>query len=268
MSRDELIALGNDIKRNGLQMPIGFLKEPDESSPGDYRYRLLDGRSRLDAMTAVGVEFDLWLDGHPYLHVDHKECIGNARVLVFGPFETEEEVWACVESLNVHRRHLDTEGKRDAIARILKAKTELSDRAIGKMVKADHKTVGATQSAMEGRGEIPHAKTRKDTKGRQQPALKQRGHDEQRQRERTAAKPEPPKADKSKPFDDIVRDIRFAVDAVMDEVPPAEWEYLFVDLHDMLRNLLEVRTASRAKPAASADFPDIPDFLLRKQSSA
>ena len=55
MSRDELIALGNDTKASGLRLPIVIHAEGDPNNP---KFKLLYGRSRLDAMAAVGVEFE------------------------------------------------------------------------------------------------------------------------------------------------------------------------------------------------------------------
>ena len=57
-------------------------------------------------------------------------------------------------SLNAHRRHLTPELKRGLIAKLLEAKPELSDRAIGRLTKSDHKTVGDVRS--KANGEIPH----------------------------------------------------------------------------------------------------------------
>jgi hypothetical protein len=81
--------------------------------------------------------------------------------------------YAIALSLNVHRRHLTTEQKRELIDKLLTAKPELSDRQIGKIAKADGKTVAARRTKKESRAEIPHVETRTDTKCRQQPATKQ-----------------------------------------------------------------------------------------------
>jgi hypothetical protein len=89
--------------------------------------------------------------------------------------------YAIALSLNVHRRHLNAEDKRKLIADVLKAKPELSDRAIGRLTKADHKTVGDIQSKANGEiphkaidhveteanGEIPHKPDRVEASGRQ-----------------------------------------------------------------------------------------------------
>jgi hypothetical protein len=49
MSRDELKVLGEDIRQNGLHVPVSVWKEQKNFPP-----RLIDGRNRLDAMEAVG----------------------------------------------------------------------------------------------------------------------------------------------------------------------------------------------------------------------
>jgi hypothetical protein len=68
-----------------------------------------------------------------------------------------------VLSANAHRRHLTAEQKRELIAKVLKAKPELSDRAIGKVAKVDHKTVASVRS--KANGEFPH-KARTEATGR------------------------------------------------------------------------------------------------------
>jgi hypothetical protein len=53
MSDSELRELGNDIKKNGMMTPIVLVEENSKTF-------LLDGRDRLDAMTLVGIEFEVW----------------------------------------------------------------------------------------------------------------------------------------------------------------------------------------------------------------
>ena len=77
-------------------------------------------------------------------------------------------------ALNVHRRHLTAEQKREVIAKLIEAQPEKSDRQIAKQVKRDHKTVGAVRAQMEDVGRVPHVETRTDTKGRKQPIKKNR----------------------------------------------------------------------------------------------
>ena len=88
--------------------------------------------------------------------------------------EVEGDPTAYVISKNIHRRHLTAEQKRDLIAKLIAAGPEKSDRQIGKMAKADHKTVGAVRKAKEATGEISPVERRvgADGKARKQPAKK------------------------------------------------------------------------------------------------
>jgi hypothetical protein len=163
MSADELRELGEDIKKNGLKTDIIFWS-PTIDSESAY---LLDGRNRLDAMEAAGLlrlrkEHDNW--------GCILEQIKSHATLVEG--STGTDPYSFVISLNICRRHLTAEQKREIIAKLLKATPEKSDRQIATITKADHKTVGSIRSELEGRGEIPHVEVRTDTKGRQQPATK------------------------------------------------------------------------------------------------
>jgi hypothetical protein len=140
MSRDELIELGEDIKKNKLRIPLIFWRSKDGVDS------VLDGRNRLDAGEAVGMEWsidELLKTGHYYLEGTH-------------------DPYAIVISLNIHRRHLTGEQKRDLIAKLLKVQPEKSDRAIAKSVGSDHKTVAAVRKS---NGEIPH-KDRTEATGR------------------------------------------------------------------------------------------------------
>jgi hypothetical protein len=72
--------------------------------------------------------------------------------------------------LNLHRRHLTPEKKRERIAALLKAMPQKSNRQIAEMAKTHHHAVGSVRTEMEGRGKISHVEIRTDTKGRKQPA--------------------------------------------------------------------------------------------------
>jgi hypothetical protein len=60
-----------------------------------------------------------------------------------------------VVSMNVARRHLTQEQKRELVAKLLVAHPDKSDRQIAETTKTDHKTVGKVRRAKEARGEIP-----------------------------------------------------------------------------------------------------------------
>jgi hypothetical protein len=159
MSPEELKALGEDIKKNGLRVPVVLWG--DVSSGQAY---LVDGRNRLDAAEAVGLDVSL------ILHAAKKE---PGRLAT--PREREKfDPYAYVISANIHRRHLTAEQKDDLTAKLLKAKPEASNLAIAKLVKRNDKTVAKVRRELEARSEIPNVEARTDSKGRQQPARRPR----------------------------------------------------------------------------------------------
>ena len=164
---DDLVALGEDIKRNGLTTRIVATVE-------DGKLVLLDGRNRLDAMERVGIDFKIvrksrtkyhWKIETPDLNVDlnpNMNAVDDVDIVDCHPTE-------YVISANVHRRHLTANQKRDVIAKLLTEKPERSNRATAALAKVDDKTVGTVRREMEERAEIPHVSKVVDTKGRRQP---------------------------------------------------------------------------------------------------
>jgi hypothetical protein len=61
----------------------------------------------------------------------------------------------------------------------VKANPEKSDRQIAKTVKVSPTTVGTVRTKMEAKGDVSKLDTREDTKGRRQPARKEKQPDEQ-----------------------------------------------------------------------------------------
>jgi hypothetical protein len=154
MTDEQSRELEENIKRHGQQIPV-FIQYGIEDGVA----RLLDGRNRLDAMERAGLL-------HAVVEDDEPELLGvNVEYVL-----SEIDPYDFVLSVNLHRRHLSPEQKRDLIAKVIKAKPEQSNRQVAKQVKADHKTVGKVRKEMEGRGDVPHVETRTDTKGRKQPA--------------------------------------------------------------------------------------------------
>src|SRR5262245_51972785 len=92
MSPDELRALGEDIKANGLTSPIA-LWQTDEKTP----VMLLDGCNRLDAMEMVGIKFEIarGSNGSIRLEVD-----ANG---LYWPEIVKSDPYAFVISANIHR---------------------------------------------------------------------------------------------------------------------------------------------------------------------
>jgi DNA-binding Lrp family transcriptional regulator len=74
--------------------------------------------------------------------------------------------------VNLHRRHLTTEQKREVIVKLVERDPERSCRAIAAEVGVSKGTVSAVKQELEGRGQIGHVDTVVDTKGRRQPTSK------------------------------------------------------------------------------------------------
>jgi hypothetical protein len=163
MLPDELRALGEDIVKNGLRSHI-VLWRPDPKSPTAV---LLDGRNRLDAIELVtGKPVEV---GAPSLMAGG--FLATDRVIVL---DGRIDPYSYVVSANIHRRHLTIEQKRDLIAKLLKADSGKSDRQIAETVKASPTFVGKVRAEKEATGDVSTVDTRRDSKGRQQPARKKR----------------------------------------------------------------------------------------------
>jgi hypothetical protein len=132
----ELRELAEDIRRNGQRVPVAVFHSNVDSE------ELIDGRSRLDAMESAGMS--IITDGAL-----------NRDVVLVEDVHGNVDPYAYVVSVNIHRRHLSAEKKRELIGALLKARPERSNRAIGKQIKADHKTVAHIRAEMESTAEIP-----------------------------------------------------------------------------------------------------------------
>jgi hypothetical protein len=153
MSEPELHKLGEDIKKNKQRVQIIFWipagRNRLDPGPPKGRAELIDGRNRLDAMEMVGLP--IFKDGIPTF---------NWRYMEGDPYD-------LALSLNINRRHLTGEQKRELIEKVLKAKPEASNRTVAKQVKADHKTVAAVRGDLESVGEIPQLEKTVGADGKQ-----------------------------------------------------------------------------------------------------
>ncbi len=100
MSEEELKALGEDIRANGLKHPIIVWHPPTRRDLAE----LIDGRNRLEAMERVGVEFNS--------HVVYFHC-------------GDPVSW--VKTLNLHRRHMLKSERADAIVALAKMSADKPD---------------------------------------------------------------------------------------------------------------------------------------------
>jgi hypothetical protein len=158
MSPDELRALGEDIKKNGLRSAIAVTYESTA-----VKFFLVDGRNRMDAMALVGIAFEVIFKkqhGQCLLVADGLDPLGSgysaAEVVLGDPY-------AYVVSANIARRHLTANDKRRIITALIKANPQKSDRQIAKLVDASPTTVGD-----ERKKTCPDLDTSIDTRGRKQ----------------------------------------------------------------------------------------------------
>jgi hypothetical protein len=179
LDSDQRRELAKDIKANGLKISIVVWTDSLGST-----FQLLDGRNRLDAMEEAGLlkfdgadstregqleflgQFEEQFGGKlEILYGDNKDTFGGSR---------EKNPAAYVASVNVRRRHLTAEQKREIIGKLLKVNPGKSDREIGRTVQADGKTVATVRHELEATAEIPQLDKRagKDGKSRKQPAKK------------------------------------------------------------------------------------------------
>lgn len=84
--------------------------------------------------------------------------------------ETGKRTLAC--SLNLDRRHLNREQKREVIAKSLMADPQLSDRQHAERVGVSPTTVGNLRSTLEEMGELSKLDSRLSADGRERPATR------------------------------------------------------------------------------------------------
>lgn len=127
-------ALVEDIRLHGVREPITL-----------YQGKILDGRNRVKAAI---------------------DCDKTVNTIDFTG--TEDEARAYVMSLNLHRRHLTAEQRRELIKAELLADPTQSDRAIAEKVKGNKNTVAVQREQLEATGQIDQLtkRTGKDGKAR------------------------------------------------------------------------------------------------------
>src|SRR5262249_19902618 len=119
---DKQRVLGEDIKENGLHIPVTLWKAEKHSPP-----ELLDGGNRLDGMEAAGFTItveNVGTDADPAIRLWMRQSPKHVPMRI----ETTElrgdcpggDPYVYVMSVNFNRRHLTDKDKDDAIAKLLK----------------------------------------------------------------------------------------------------------------------------------------------------
>jgi hypothetical protein len=249
MSDEELQSLGEDIKKNGLKHQIVF----QQGSLKGGKLTLLDGRNRLEAMERAGIQ--TWIekqyrDGDPVAHI-----IG----------------------LNIRRRHLTKAQQANLIIAAHKA-AENKPRQVGEVSSVSSRSAsGPTERPPRSPGS-PGGRGKVNTFKAAVLADAEKHGIGKRTVERSIAKaegrlPEPsritgPKLS-SKPKDmqrhvgiDAARRYYLERCAEPDIDLDAERGLIL----DAFQELAGKRAmAAAARPASALDYPDLPDFLDRRQ---
>ncbi len=135
LSADEYEALKADIAARGVQVPVEY----------DEHGVVLDGHHRIQICEELGLT--TW-----------------PRLIRYGL--TDDEKRRHARRLNLDRRHLNAEQKRELIADDLRERPDESDRAIAASLGVHHNTVGAVRDGLESTGEISQLSARKGRDGK------------------------------------------------------------------------------------------------------
>jgi ParB-like chromosome segregation protein Spo0J len=125
MKDDDFDKLVADIKANGLQQSIVM-----------YQDKILDGNNRYRACGVAKIEPKF---------VEYKGNDAQAKALVI--------------SANIHRRHLSSAQKREAIEMLIVIDPTKSNRQIADEAKVSHHTVGDVRNELESTGQIAQLET-------------------------------------------------------------------------------------------------------------
>jgi hypothetical protein len=175
MPPDQLRALGENIKEHGLRLPI-VIWSADSAAAKQNDIYLLDGRNRLDAMEAVGMQTVYQEDesgGFQQLDVKTKLLVGKDGYNDSEGISLTVDPCDYVLSLNVYRRHFATAQERiEAVEKIIKLKPEISSRQAAKLAGVSPTTAVKAKRKLEQAGDVSTVDTSIDTKGRRQPVRK------------------------------------------------------------------------------------------------
>jgi ParB/RepB/Spo0J family partition protein len=145
LSEEERTGLEADIRKNGVLQPVIYARH-------NGKFVLIDGHNRAEIAAELGKRIPV--------------CEQH--------YTSFEAMKTHALELNLHRRHLDPEQKRQLIAGALKSNPEQSNNAIAKALKVSDKTVDAVRDELELTSEIPKLSVRRgqDGKERKKPTRK------------------------------------------------------------------------------------------------
>lgn len=155
LTTEEYGELKADIQARGVMVPIEF----DEDG------NVLDGHHRLQACKELGI-------------IEYPSIIREGL--------TEEEKRTHARKLNMARRHLTQEQKRELIRQQLKETPEKSDRQIAAGLGVGHATVSRHRESLESSGELSHWDSSIGADGKERPRTTQREYTEAQQQEEPA----------------------------------------------------------------------------------
>jgi hypothetical protein len=179
---DTLARLKEDIRRHGKVLAAVVVTDDDPPV-------VLDGHTRLTLALEIGL-------------TDHE--VPFKRLPAGMPYEQmKREALA----LNVNRRHLSTEERREFVAHLIRQNPDLSDRAIAAQAGVSHSTSGSVRKELVASGQVVQTETRTDRRGVKHPAqgktkTKDRPEKPRAAPLRTRARwsPRPPRQCRRKPF--------------------------------------------------------------------
>jgi hypothetical protein len=144
-SKEKLSRLGRNIKAAGkMLVPIVVLAEPADPTAQDlrarFKYSVLDGRSRLDAMVQVGIKFVVeWTIDGPMIVADGYD-IPKPQII---PQNAKFDPVDFTTRINMARRQCNRADTRELIVKLLTERPNWTDNAIAKAACVSHSTVAA-----------------------------------------------------------------------------------------------------------------------------
>jgi hypothetical protein len=247
LSEDELKALAEDIKKNGLQEPVTITNSPREPAEiiKGRKPLVVDGVNRLNALDLIGEEL--------VLRDDSTFC--------FRYFDSDAEIYEFVWSANFHRRHLDAAGKRKGIEVLLKANPKESNRQIAETAKASHHTVKSVRTKMESTGQIAQLPKTVGKDGKERPT-----RPASKARRTPAAGPGDEQPVIDVPADTVAtdREMEPAIAVADMEPEPPKKVVLNITKEHRPPKVLSNEETQAAIDKANADLDRIPNFLRRE----